>query len=129
MGEVAAAIGDLSPEQIEYLSTGGELELAGTTITGSDLVIQRNSAPGTLVASAGHANCRLRHRHRCRVSRRKAWPENWSAGSSSLRREAGLAVSDRIEVVWSTDDERLVEAISEHARLHQGRSSGEHPPP
>ena len=31
-----------------------------------------------------------------------------------LRREAGLAVSDRIEVVWSTDDERLVEAISEH---------------
>ncbi len=60
MGEVAAAIaGLLSADQIEHLAAGGGLELAGTTITGQDLVIQRISAPGTLVASAGQLTVAL----------------------------------------------------------------------
>jgi isoleucyl-tRNA synthetase len=114
MGQVAAAIEGLSNDQIDYLAGGGGLDLAGTTITGADLVIQRNSAPGTLVASAGQLTVALdittdpsleaEGRSREVVSRIQL-----------LRREAGLAVTDRIRVAWSTDDQRLADAILEHS--------------
>ena len=100
-------------EQIEYLAAGGGLELAGTTITGPDLVIQRISAPGTLVASAGQLTVALDTTTDPSLEAEGLAREVVSR-IQQLRREAGLAVSDRIEVDWSTDDERLADAIEEH---------------
>jgi isoleucyl-tRNA synthetase len=114
MGEVAAAIAGLSGDQIEFLATGGGLEVAGTTITGPDLVIQRNSAPGTLVASAGQLTVAFDTTTDPGLQAEGLAREVVSR-IQQMRREAGLNVSDRIEVRWSTDDQRLANAIEEHS--------------
>jgi isoleucyl-tRNA synthetase len=114
MGQVAAAIEGLSNDQIDYLAGGGGLDLAGTTITGVDLVIQRNSAPGTLVASAGQLTVALDITTDPSLEAEGLSREVVSR-IQLLRREAGLAVTDRIRVAWSTDDQRLAEAILEHS--------------
>ncbi len=114
MGEVAAAIERLGADQIDYLAGGGELDVAGTTITGPDLVIQRNSAPGTLVASTGHLTVAFDITTDPSLEAEGLAREVVSR-IQLMRREAGLAVTDRIEVVWSTDDDRLADAIVEHS--------------
>ena len=114
MGQMAAAIEGLSSDQIDYLAGGGGLDLAGTTITGADLVIQRNSAPGTLVASAGQLTVALDITTDPSLEAEGLSREVVSR-IQLLRREAGLAVTDRIQVAWSTDDQRLADAILEHS--------------
>jgi isoleucyl-tRNA synthetase len=113
MGEVAAAIAGLSTDQIEHLSGGGDIELAGTKITGQDLVVQRVSSPGTLVASAGQLTVALDANTDPGLEAEGLAREVVSR-IQQLRREAGLAVTDRIEVDWSTDDQRLGDAIETH---------------
>ena len=113
MGEVAAAIAGLSPDQIEHLAAGGGLELAGTSLTGDDLVIQRVSAPGTLVASSGQLTVALDTTTDPGLEAEGLAREVVSR-IQQLRREAGLAVTDRIDIDWSTDDERLSNAIEGH---------------
>ena len=113
MKEVADVIAGLRGDQIELLAGGGGLEVAGTTITGADLVIQRTAAPGTVVASSEDLAVALDI---------LTDPELEAEGMArevvsriqQLRREAGLAVTDRIEVAWSTQDEALATAIATH---------------
>ena len=110
MGELAQAIAGLSPNQIEHLDGGAGLELAGTNITREDLVIQRVSAPGTLVASSGQLTVALDTTTDPDLEAEGLAREVVSR-IQQLRREAGLAVTDRIEIDWSTDDERLGNAV------------------
>ncbi|HSL26641.1 MAG TPA: isoleucine--tRNA ligase, partial [Acidimicrobiia bacterium] len=113
MKEVADVIAGLRDDQIELLAGGGGLEVAGTTITGADLVSQRTAAPGTVVASSEDLAVALDV---------LTDPELEAEGMArevvsriqQLRREAGLAVTDRIEVAWSTEDEALATAIATH---------------
>ena len=114
MGQVAAAIEGLDNDQIDYLAGGGGLDLAGTTITGADLIIQRNPAPGTLVESAGQLTVALDITTDPSLEAEGLAREVVSR-IQLLRREAGLAVTDRIQVVWSTEDQRLADAIVEHS--------------
>jgi len=114
MSELAAAIAALSGDQIEHLTTGGGMELAGTTITGPDLIIQRTAVPGTLVASADQLAVAIDPSTDPSLEAEGIAREVVSR-IQQLRREAGLAVSDRIEVHWSTDDQRLADAVEEHA--------------
>jgi isoleucyl-tRNA synthetase len=114
MGELAAEIAVLSGGQIELLTTGGGLELAGTTITGADLIIQRTAALGTLVASADQLAVALDTSTDPSLEAEGMAREVVSR-IQQLRRDSGLAVSDRIEVQWSTADQRLAEAVEEHA--------------
>ena len=110
VGEVAKAIAGLSPDQIEDLAGGGALELANTNLTREDLVIQRVSAPGTLVASSGQLTVALDATSDPDLEAEGLAREVVSR-IQQLRREAGLAVTDRVEVDWSTDDERLANAV------------------
>jgi isoleucyl-tRNA synthetase len=113
MGQVAAAIADLRSDQIDYLAGGGGLDLAGTTITGADLVIQRSPAPGILVESAGQLTVALDIATDPSLEAEGLAREVVSR-IQLLRREGGLAVTDRITVAWSTEDQRLADAILEH---------------
>jgi isoleucyl-tRNA synthetase len=115
MKEVAEVIAGLSEDQIELLAGGGGLEVAGTTITGADLMIQRTAAPGTVVASSEDLAVALDI-----VSDPGLEAEGMAREVVSriqqMRREAGLAVTDRIRVLWSTQDEALAGAIAAHGR-------------
>jgi isoleucyl-tRNA synthetase len=113
MGQVAAAIADLRSDQIDYLASGGGLDLAGTTITGADLVIQRSPAPGILVESAGQLTVAFDIATDPSLEAEGLAREVVSR-IQLLRREGGLAVTDRITVAWSTEDHRLADAILEH---------------
>ena len=113
MAEVAAAISHLAGDQIEHLAAGGGLEVAGTTITAPDLVIQRNAAPGTLVASSGGITVALDIATDPSLEAEGLAREVVSR-IQQLRRESGLAVTDRIDARWWTDDERLADAVETH---------------
>jgi len=110
---VAKQIAALDEATIARLLAGDALEVEGFSITVADVVIERSAAPGTVVAASGALAVSLDL---------ASDPELEAEGMArevvsriqQLRRELGLAVSDRITVTWWTDDERLAQMIRAH---------------
>ena len=117
--EVAAFCVGLSEEQIESLLDGNGLEVADSTITGADLVIDRQPTEGMAVAAVGGLAVAINL---------EATPELLAEGLArefvskvqQQRRKSGLDVSDRIEVEWWTEDESLADAISSYGDYIKG---------
>lgn len=114
MKEVASLIASLSDDQIEHLAAGGGLEVAGTTVTGADLVIERNPAPGTAVASSDDLAVALNIEPDPELEAEGLAREVVSR-IQQMRREAGFAVTDRITLEWWTSDVALESAIEAHS--------------
>jgi isoleucyl-tRNA synthetase len=113
MKEAAAVIASLSEDQIEHLSGGGGMNVAGTTITGADLVIERRPVPGTVVAANEDLAVALDLESDPKLEAEGLAREVVSR-IQQMRRETGLAVTDRITLAWWTDDPVLSEAIETH---------------
>lgn len=113
MREAAVAIASLSEEQIEHLANGGGFEVAGTTITGGDLVIERRPVEGTVVASAEDLAVALDLETNQDLEAEGLAREVVSR-IQQMRRESGLEVTDRIRVEFSTNDPTLAGAIDTH---------------
>jgi isoleucyl-tRNA synthetase len=113
MKEAAAVIASLSEDQIEHLSGGGGMNVAGTTITGTDLVIERRPVPGTVVAANEDLAVALDLESDPKLEAEGLAREVVSR-IQQMRRETGLAVTDRITLAWWTDDPVLSEAIETH---------------
>jgi isoleucyl-tRNA synthetase len=114
MKDLAAAIAQLTEDQIEHLAAGGGLDLLGTTLTAAELVIERDPAPGTAVAASDGLAVALNLEGDPALEAEGMAREVVSR-VQQLRREAGLAVSDRITVSWWTPDPQLAAAITTHA--------------
>lgn len=114
MKNVAAVIASLSEDQIEYLAAGGGLDVAGTTVTGAELVIERNPVTGTAVASSDDLAVALDIEADPALEAEGLAREVVSR-IQQMRREAGLAVTDRITLEWWTSDAALETAIETHA--------------
>jgi isoleucyl-tRNA synthetase len=117
---VAAAIEALDHAAVDRLATGGTLEVAtgggSVAIAPDDVVIRRTPRPGQVVGSEGPLSVALD------VTLDDALLAEGLAREvvsriQSLRRDRGLDVTDRIEVTWDTDDERLATALARHADL------------
>jgi len=112
--EVAALVAALCDTEIEQLLNGMPIEVGGITIAPEDVVIDRIAEVGMVVAANGDLAVTLDL---------TSTPALVSEGIArevvsriqQLRREMGLAVSDRIELRWAADDEQVVSAIEEHS--------------
>lgn len=116
---VAGAIAALDHDTIGRVLDGGSVDVEGEIITIDDLIIQRTPRPGTVVASEGGMSValdtgvtdelRIEGTGRELVNRLQA-----------LRREAGLAVTDRVTVGWHATDPTVRAAFDTHGELIAG---------
>jgi isoleucyl-tRNA synthetase len=117
--EVAAFVAGLSEAQIESLLDGNGLEVAGSTITGADLVIDRQPEEGMAVAATGGLAVALSIETTPTLLA-EGLAREFVSKVQQERRQAGLDVSDRIAVHWWTDDEGLAAAVSSHEDYIKG---------
>ncbi|HIE22419.1 MAG TPA: isoleucine--tRNA ligase [Acidimicrobiia bacterium] len=113
MGEVAAAIAALEHDDVVKLVEGGTVEVAGEGIGLEDVVVERTPIEGTVVEAGPAFACALDTTITDEL-RMEGLAREIVSRIQNLRREAGLEVSDRIRLLWHTEDEDLAEAIEAH---------------
>ncbi len=113
MADMAGQIARLEESQIDQLLGGGSLQVGGELLTSDDVIIDRAAHPDKVVAADGDLAVTLDL---------TTSPELESEGLArevvsriqQLRRDTGLAVSDRIDVLWASSDDRLALAIEQN---------------
>jgi isoleucyl-tRNA synthetase len=119
MKEVAAAIGALGPATVERLLEGATVDAAGETIGIDDCVVVRTPRANTAVAAEGQVTVAL-DTHVDEALAAEGLARELTSRLQQLRREVGLAVSDRVAVTWYSDDPTLAAAIEAHAEAIAG---------
>ncbi len=113
MKELAAAIAALDHDAITDLLDSGTIEVDGESLDSTDIVVVREPRAGVVVASDAEVTI---------VLDTEITPQLASEGLArefinrvqGLRRDAGLAVTDRITVTFSTADATLGAAVLDH---------------
>ncbi len=113
MTEVATAIAALGPHQIELLLEGETIEVSGQEITADDVMVERTPLEGTVVETGPSFACVLDTTLTGELVTEGLAREIVSR-VQQMRREFGLDVSDKIVLVWASDDPDVVEAFTGH---------------
>jgi len=111
--EVAAALAELAPAEVQALAAGESVTVAGVEVSAEDVVIRRTPRTGTAVASGERLSVALD----TTVDRDlmiEGAARELVARINQLRRDADLAVTDRITLTWSSTDEVIREAFARH---------------
>ncbi len=111
--ESAAAISSLDRTQIDRLLAGETLEVAGAAITADDVIVARTPREGTVVEADGELAVALDTRLDPNLVA-EGLARDVVSRVQQARRSAGLDVADRIRLRWSTNDDRLAEAVDTH---------------
>jgi isoleucyl-tRNA synthetase len=109
----AAAIAALGNAEIARLLEGEALEVAGYPITAEDVIVTRTPREGTVVETDGELAVALDTRLDDELIA-EGLARDVVNRIQQLRRAAGLDVADRIRLQWTTDDERLRQAVERH---------------
>ncbi len=111
--EVASAISELTPIEIEGLLDGQGIEIGSTTITAADLVIDRQPEAGLAVANSDLVAVALDLTSDPGLEA-EGLAREFVSRVQRLRRQQQLEVTDRIELDWWTDNRSLIEAVNAH---------------
>ena len=113
---VSALLSALSSEDCVSLLSTGSVELGGYAIDADDIVVQRSPKEGVMVVTDGTLSVALDTHLTPELVTEGVAREVVSA-VQKLRRDAGFDISDRITLGWSTQDEAVQQAISQHKDL------------
>ncbi len=119
MQKVAAAIADLGPVELEKILDGGQVEVEGHPVTRDDVFIERTARDGVIVETGPDFACALDTTIDADLIAEGIAREIISR-VQRLRREAGLEVTDRIELYWMSDDPVVAEAMETHGETIAG---------
>ncbi len=119
MKTVAAIISNLDHDAIVGLLDGRSVSVDGFTFDQDDIVVSRTPLPGTVVASEGSISVALdstitEHLEIEGLARELV---NRIQG---IRRRLDLDVTDRIDIVWSSDHLEVASAFDRHAGMISG---------
>ncbi|HKZ29865.1 MAG TPA: isoleucine--tRNA ligase [Acidimicrobiia bacterium] len=111
---VATALGQLDGKSVQTLLEGAAIVVAGHEIGSDDVIMQRDPRAGMVVAAEGPLSVAIDT---------TVTPELEIEGTArelinriqQIRRESGLDVTDRIEVSWSSESDRIAAAFEVHA--------------
>jgi isoleucyl-tRNA synthetase len=120
MKDVQRRIAAMTPAEIATLTEHGSVELDGERFGDDEIVVLREVAAGSNVVSNRHISIDLD----CRVSeplRREGLAREVVNRIQRARKDAGLHVADRIDVVTETDPE-LAGIVAEHAAYIAGET-------
>jgi isoleucyl-tRNA synthetase len=115
----AAEIADLSHEAISSLLDGGSMTIAGTEVTADDIVVRREPMAGLVVAAEGAVSVALDVTVTESLAVEGLAREVVSAVQGA-RRDMGLEVSDRVNLIWHSDDDAICTAIDGHSDMIRG---------
>jgi isoleucyl-tRNA synthetase len=114
--EVAAAIAALDHAAVNRLVGGAAVEVLGDEITAGDVVVQREPREGVVVATEGRVSVALDVTVTPDLAT-EGLAREIVARLQGLRRDAGLAVSDRIDLTWQSAGEELAAAFTRYRQL------------
>jgi isoleucyl-tRNA synthetase len=113
MKDAAAAIAALGEAAVLGVLEGGSVEVMGEEVTADDLVVARQPLPGVAVASDDLLSVALDTTLTPQLEREGLAREVVKL-VQGLRRDAGLEVSDRITLRWSSDAPEMRAVFAEH---------------
>jgi isoleucyl-tRNA synthetase len=113
---VATAIAELTHHEVSSIVDGATVMIEGEEIGFNDIVVQREPREGVVVAAEGSVS----------VALEMGLTEDLIAEGmarevinriQAIRRDQDLAVSDRVEVTWHTDDAVVAAALDAYGEL------------
>jgi len=116
MREIADCIAALDHAAVSRLVEGASIRVSGEEITLPDVVVQREPRGGVVVASEGSVSVALDVEVTEDLAS-EGLAREIVARLQGLRRDADLAVSDRIRLVWQSESAEIAAAIERHERL------------
>ena len=116
--QIGAVLSEWSFEEVAKLEAGERVEVEGEALGLDDVLLKRTAREGAAVATDGSVTVVL-ETSISEELRREGLARELVSLLQNARKEAGLEVSDRIEVIWATDEEELVRALEEHAESIQ----------
>jgi isoleucyl-tRNA synthetase len=111
--EVGAALAGWSAAEVSRLEAGESLSVVGEPIALADVILQRAAKDGAAVASDGHITVALDTRLDDAL-RREGIAREFTSLLQNARKDAGLEVTDRINVAWTCTDSDTAAALREH---------------
>jgi isoleucyl-tRNA synthetase len=117
--DIATAIAALDHEAVDRLVDGETVDVAGHPITIDDVTVNREPRGGVVVAGDVAFSVALDTELSDDLVREGVAREVINR-IQTLRREAGLEVSDRIELRWHSADPAVREAVTAHTELIAG---------
>ncbi|MDH3306139.1 MAG: isoleucine--tRNA ligase [Acidimicrobiia bacterium] len=118
---VAAGIADLSSQDVERILEGQTLDVAGQVVGLEDIVVDRTPRQGLVVASDSLLSVALETDLDDDL-RQEGLAREIIAIVQRLRREAGLEVSDRINLTWSASTGRAEQVFESMGMLIAGET-------
>jgi isoleucyl-tRNA synthetase len=116
MPEVAAGIAGLGQEELETLLGGGTATVAGHELTQEDVLVDRTPREGTVVETGTDLAVVLDTRVTGDLLLEGLAREIMSR-AQRMRRDAGLEVTDRVEMKWWSEDQEVRAAFATHHGL------------
>ncbi len=117
--QVAAAVEALPSARVQELLSGGTIEVEGEQLGPDDVIVERAARPGAAVETSGAmavvVDTELDHALLVEGTAREL-----VSRIQQLRRDSGLAVSDRIVLDWASADPMVIEAFDRHGDLIAG---------
>ncbi len=110
MKEVAAVIQALTREQFDSLQSGGTLDVAGAAVSLEDVIVNRTARGDVVIETAGALTVALETALDAALIAQGQAREVVSR-VQKLRKDVGLAVTDRIALQVWCQDERLADAL------------------
>jgi isoleucyl-tRNA synthetase len=119
MKDMAAAIADLTHDQVDSILNGQTLEAAGEPISADDLVVRRDALPGVIVSAGSSFSLALDTTLDADLIA-EGVARDIVSKVQGLRRDAGFDVSDRILVRWYSNAGPIKDAFARHGTLIAG---------
>lgn len=119
MKTVASKIANLDHDAIVGILDGGTISVDGFTFSEDDIVVSRRPRSGTVVASEGSISVALDSTI-TRDLRIEGLARELINRVQGMRRRLDLEVTDRIDVVWASDDAEVSSVFEQHADMIAG---------
>jgi isoleucyl-tRNA synthetase len=116
MKEVAGEVATLDEAAIRMLLDGGTVEVAGEVIGADDVIVSRAPRPGTVVETSGALAVSLDTSIDEELAV-EGVARDIVSRVQTMRREAGLAMTDRIRLRWSSEDPLAHNAFETHSEF------------
>ena len=114
--ETARAIEDLDKTDIQRLLDGETIEVAGTEITGEDVVVRRRAPEGTAIIVEDDLTVTL-DINLTEELITEGIAREITARLQQLRRERKLQITDRISLTWESHHPAVVTAMEAHGKM------------
>ena len=112
MGDAAKAIAALTPSDVESLLEGNTLQVTGISVGLDDVIVERTPVEGTIVETGPEFACAL-DTNLTEALLREGLAREIVSRVQNLRRESGLQVTDRIDLLWHSEEPEIAAAFSE----------------